>query len=230
MDSDATPPQHVPQHVAIIPDGNRRWAKERGLPAAAGHMEGYARIKELIRSARDEGVLYLTLWAFSTENWSRSKDEVNQLSLLIAHGLEELHKEALQEKTKVVHLGRKDRLSPRIQKAIEAIEEDTKDFSDFCICMAVDYGGHDEVERATQEMLARGDSEIFSYLDTRRLNIPDPDLIIRTSGEKRTSGFMPLQGAYAEWIFDERNFPDFTKECFREALAEYAKRNRRFGV
>ena len=91
MDSDATPPQHVPQHVAIIPDGNRRWAKERGLPAAAGHMEGYARIKELIRSARDEGVLYLTLWAFSTENWSRSKDEVNQLSLLIAHGLEELH-------------------------------------------------------------------------------------------------------------------------------------------
>jgi undecaprenyl diphosphate synthase len=221
----------IPRHVAIIPDGNRRWAKAKGLPESAGHLEGYKRVKELIRAAKDEGVSYLTMWAFSTENWSRSKDEVKKLSLLIEKGVKELHKEAISEKTRVVHIGRKDRLGDRLAQALTSIEQETKSFKDFCICIAVDYGGADEIARAT-ELFSKSHkkgSSVYEYLDTVRAGIPDPDLIIRTSGEKRTSGFMPLQSAYAELVFEEKNFPEFTKARFLEALKEYTSRQRRFG-
>jgi undecaprenyl diphosphate synthase len=223
--------ENTPIHVAIIPDGNRRWAKEHKKPAYSGHLEGYKRVKELVRTAKDSGIKYLTLWAFSTENWSRSKEEVAKLSFLIAKGVEELHKEALKEHTRVIHIGRKDRIHKGILKAITAIEEETKHFNGFCVCMAIDYGGLDEVMRAT-ELFSKNKkkgSSVYDFLDTHRLGIPDPDLIIRTSGEKRTSGFMPLQSTYAEWVFDERPFPLFTKGAFKEALKEFSKRNRRFG-
>jgi undecaprenyl diphosphate synthase len=221
----------IPVHVAIIPDGNRRYAKAKGLPVAFGHGRGYERTKEIISNAQEKGVKFLTLWAFSTENWGRGEEEVSELLKLIKRGLIELYNEARIQKTRLVHIGRRDRLGSEIVSLLESIEKETESYNDFCLCIAIDYGGEDEIKRAEEKLKMSNDSSkhIADFLDTVLIGVPLPDLIIRTGGEKRTSGFLPLQSAYAEWIFEERMFPDFDEEAFQIALDEYALRARRFG-
>lgn len=221
----------LPQHIVIIPDGNRRWAEAKSLPVFFGHKEGYKRAEELIQEIKDKGIPYATLWAFSTENWKRKEGEKEELFTLIAQGLRALHETVLQKKSRFVHLGRKDRLGKELQALITTLEEETKSYTSFTLCVAIDYGGEDEILRAGELYKASDDTTktLTDFLDTSRHAIPSPDLIIRTSGEKRTSGFMPLQSVYGEWYFSEKKFPDFTKEDLYEALKEYASRERRHG-
>lgn len=222
---------HSLSHVVIIPDGNRRWAKERYIPIGKGHMEGYMRAKELLIEARTQNIHYVTFWSFSTENWSRNKEEVNDLLEIIYRGLVELRKEVTKEKTRFLHVGRKDRLGEKITTLVTTLEEETKKYKDFCVCVAIDYGGEDELQRAYEKLKGSQDTtkSVVDFLDTTLLAIPNPDFIIRTSGEQRTSGFMPLQSTYSEWCFEETLFPDFTVKHFRRCLLKYNARIRRFG-
>ena len=219
------------KHVAIIPDGNRRWAKSLGKPSVYGHEAGFSRFKELTAYAKNKGIPFLTIWAFSTENWNRNKEEVKGLMTIIKRALVEINKEAHEGKFRFVHIGRKDRLSEDIAKLIEKTEEETKSYEKFCLCVAIDYGGEDEVLRAERKLMEskNKDKHIVDFLDTTLAGIPSPDLIIRTSGEKRISGFMPVQSTYSELVFEEKMFPDFTEEVFQSALDEYEKRTRRYG-
>ncbi len=223
--------EKLPQHIAIIPDGNRRWARERKLPDFLGHKEGYKRVEELVHQAKQLGIQCVSVWAFSTENWKRAEGEKKELLSLIAKGLQSLHEKALEKKSRFVHLGRKDRLGNELLELIETLEEETKEYTTFTLCVAIDYGGEDELIRASDEY-KKSDTEgktLYSFLDTSKHNVPAPDLIIRTSGEKRTSGFMPLQSVYSEWYFSEKYFPSFGKEDLHLALADYTSRERRQG-
>lgn len=221
----------IPKHIAIIPDGNRRWAKQHKKPTIYGHFQGYERVRECIAYAREVGISIVTVWAFSTENWKRKQDEVGELMTLITKGLSKIHREAKKEKFCVVHIGRRDRMDKKILKLIEKVEEETKEYKNFTLCLAIDYGGEDEMRRAETRLVEERskNKNIVDFLDTTLQNITNPDLIIRTGGESRTSGFMPLQSAYSEWIFEDRMFPDFDTKVFQEALDEYTSRSRRFG-
>lgn len=226
------------KHIAIIPDGNRRWAKENNLPALFGHERGYERTRELLTHAREVGIEYITMWAFSTENWKRKQEEVDGIMGLLTKGLLKIHEDAKKEKTRVVHIGRRDRIHKKLLELIENVEEETKMYEGFCLCIAIDYGGEDEIERA--EIRRRESKKIYNnesnersildFLDTTIAKVPAPDLIIRTGGETRTSGFMPLQSAYAEWVFETVLFPDFSVDVFQKAIDEYRSRCRRFGA
>jgi undecaprenyl diphosphate synthase len=220
------------QHIAIIPDGNRRWAKERNLPAIAGHKKGYERVKELVECAREVGVSYVTFWAFSTENWKRSDEEVQALLHIIHEGLSTLYKEIQKEKTRFVHIGRKDRLGDQLRILIQTMEKETRHFEGFCLVLGIDYGGEDELIRAVNTLESAHDSTktVVDFLDTSISGIPCPDIIVRTSGEVRTSGFMPLQSAYAEWFFENAYFPDFDKKKLLSVIDNYKERQRRFGA
>lgn len=221
----------IPKHLGIIPDGNRRWAREKKLPDFFGHKEGYKKIQELIQEAKDIGVQYVSVWAFSTENWKRKEDEKEELFSLIAKGLQDLHETVLEKKSRFVHLGRKDRLGKELLELITALEEETKEYTSFTLCVAIDYGGEDELLRASDAYRKSGDStkELTDFLDTSKYSVPPPDFIIRTSGERRTSGFMPLQSVYSEWYFSEKLFPDFGVQELHEALKDYESRERRNG-
>lgn len=221
----------LPKHLAIIPDGNRRWAREKNLPDFFGHKEGYKRSEEIIQEAKDLGIEYVSIWAFSTENWKRKEDEKSELFSLIARGLTYLHDTVLQRKSRFVHLGRKDRLGTELLQLISTLEEETREYTAFTLCVAIDYGGEDEILRASEAYKKSEDTTkaLVHFLDTSRYGIPSPDFIIRTSGEKRTSGFMPLQSVYSEWYFNEKHFPNFGKEDLHLALADYASRERRQG-
>lgn len=222
---------NIPKHVAIIPDGNRRWANNLDKPPVYGHEIGFERFKELTAYAKKQGIPFLTIWAFSTENWNRSKEEVNNLMIIIKRAILEISKKSQEEKSRFIHIGRRDRLPKDILKLIERTEEETKNHKDFCLCVAIDYGGEDEILRAEEKLLASKskDKHIVDFLDTTLAGVPSPDLIIRTSGEKRLSGFMSLQSTYSELVFEEKMFPDFTEEFFQVALDEYGRRNRRYG-
>jgi undecaprenyl diphosphate synthase len=221
----------TPKHVAIIPDGNRRWAKQLKKPVVYGHECGYRRVQECITYAREKSISVVTVWAFSTENWKRSQDEVGDLMNIIIKGLSKIHKDAKKEKSRVVHIGRRDRLGKKLTNLIEKIEEETKDYTGFTLCLAIDYGGEDELIRAGERLLLskQDKKSVQDFLDTTIHTLPKPDFIIRTGGEHRTSGFMPLQSAYAEWFFEEKMFPDFDTQTFQQALDVYASRARRFG-
>ncbi len=220
------------KHIALIPDGNRRWAKQHGLPVILGHQKGYEKVRDFISFSKSVGIQYVTVWAFSTENWNRKEEEVDDLMKLILNGLAKIHDDARKEKSKVVHIGRKDRLSKEIISLMNIIENETKTYQDFCLVLAVDYGGNDELQRAGQELVLASNTSkrIGDYLDTAKVLIPDVDLVVRTGGEKRTSGFLPVQSAYAEWIFDHRLLPDFDKNAFDEVIKEYHTRSRRYGM
>ncbi|MEN9551833.1 MAG: hypothetical protein RI935_210 [Candidatus Parcubacteria bacterium] len=222
---------NLPRHIAIIPDGNRRWAKQQHLPTLIGHSEGYKRIEELVEESQRLGIEYVTVWAFSTENWKRTNIEQEQLFSLIIKGLTALQGELLNTKSRFVHLGRKDRLSEEILALLSSLEENTKEYTSFTLCVAIDYGGEDEVLRAAEAYKNTKDQDatIVDFLDTSQYSIPSPDLIIRTSGEKRTSGFMPLQSVYSEWYFSDKHFPDFDVTELHQALTEYESRERRHG-
>jgi len=226
----------LPKHVAIIPDGNRRWAKERHLPTLLGHKKGADRVIELSRKGRELGLKVMTFWGFSTENWSRTDKEVGYLMGLFDNLIDRYLEEALREEVRIIHLGRKDRFSKILREKIENAEDRTKQFSKHYLAIAIDYGGRDEVMRAVNKYLndARKTDhiteEIFEkYLDTAPLPHPNPDLVIRTSGEYRTSGLMIWQASYAEYIFLKEYFPDFTPELLEKCIHEYAERQRRFG-
>lgn len=224
----------TPVHVAIIPDGNRRWAKAKGLIATEGHKRAgsYEHIKDLFETARSLGIKYLSFWGFSTENWKRDKKEIEELFSLISKAVAEWRKEALKNRIKFRHIGRKDRLPKKLVDEIELLEKETKDFSDFNVNLCLDYGGRDEIIRAMNRIINFGVKEVneekFSeFLDTN--SVPEPDLIIRTSGEMRTSGFMPFQSVYSELYFSEVHFPDFDACELRKAVEEFGKRKRNFG-
>ena len=221
-------------HIAIIPDGNRRWAKEQGLPTFEGHRRGFERAKELTRKSQALGIKILTLWAFSTENWKRKKDEVGYLMNIYERWIDSYLEEAIESKVRLIHIGRKDRINSTLLKKIQNAEEKTKDFTNHTLVLALDYGGQDEIIRGIKNMLSSGiDSDsinastISSYLDTH--DIPPPDLIIRTSGEQRLSGFLLWSSAYSEFAFIDKNFPDFSDEDFENCITEFESRQRRFG-
>ena len=224
----------VPFHVAIIPDGNRRAAEKLGLPRSEGHVKGAEALHVVVDALRAAGVKIVTAWTFSTDNWNRSKEEVDRLLALLKRYLKEEGAKFVKEKVRFRVLGDESRFDNETQKLMSKLEADTAGFSDFTFNMALNYGGRDEIVRTVKKIIAAGHREseidyalIASYLDTA--GQPDPDLIIRTSGEQRLSGFMPLQGALAELYFAPFNFPDFTKEKVDEILAAFAARERRFG-
>jgi len=227
--------ERVPKHIAIIMDGNGRWALSRGLPRLAGHRAGTENLRRVIEACIEFGIEYLTIYAFSTENWGRPLEEVRGLMRIledvIDRELRELHDQGVQLR----HIGRLDRLKPHLrQKVLDAIEY-TKDNNRLVLNVAFNYGGRDEIVCAIQHMIRDGvkaedvTSDLVSeYLFTA--GEPDPDLIIRTSGELRGSNFLIWQGAYSEWYFTPTYWPDFDKEQLRLALEEFATRERRDGL
>ena len=228
------PLEKIPQHVAIIMDGNGRWAISRGLPRVAGHKAGTENLRRVIRSTAEFGIKYLTIYAFSTENWGRPPEEVQGLMGIlqdvIDRELNELHEEGVQLR----HIGRLERLDPKIQaKVLKAIDL-TRNNDRLILNIAWNYGGRDEIVCAIQKILKDGiapeavTSELVSqYLFTA--GVPDPDLVIRTSGELRISNFLIWQAAYSEWYVTPTYWPDFDKEEYRHALEVFAQRDRRFG-
>jgi undecaprenyl diphosphate synthase len=228
------PLEKVPQHVAMIMDGNGRWAIQRGLPRLAGHKAGTENLRRIIRSTVEFGVKYLTIYAFSTENWGRPPEEVQGLMLIlqdvIDRELNELHEEGVQLR----HIGRLERLAPRIQKKVLDAIELTKNNDRLVLNVAFNYGGRDEIVAAIQKMMRDGvspeqvtDQLVNQYLFTA--GVPDPDLIIRTSGELRASNFLIWQAAYSEWYMTPTFWPDFDKEEYRHALETFGQRDRRYG-
>jgi undecaprenyl diphosphate synthase len=225
----------IPQHVVIIPDGNRRWARERGLHATFGHYTAGSKdhIVSLIEEAGRLKIPYITFWGFSTENWKRDNKEIKAIFNLILNNVGQFKKMAAEQKVRFRHLGRKDRLPKNLLAALEELERETKKYDRINVQLCLDYGGCDEIIRAVNKLLSEGvkqvDEEAFKkYLDT--VGIPDPDLIIRTSGEQRTSGMMAFQSGYAELYFSDVYFPDFDVAEFRKAVSLFGKRVRRFGA
>lgn len=233
-DNSTTSRLQVPTHVAIIMDGNGRWAISRGLPRLAGHRAGTENLRRIITACVEFGVQYLTIYAFSTENWGRPREEVDGLMHIledvIDRELAELNKEGVQLR----HIGRLERLDPKIQEKVLHAIDLTKNNTRLVLNVAFNYGGRDEIVCAIQKMIKDGlpaehvnADTVSQYLFTA--GVPDPDLIIRTSGELRVSNFLIWQGAYSEWYITTVFWPDFDKQEFRKALDTYGKRDRRYG-
>lgn len=224
----------LPQHVAIIMDGNGRWAEVRGLPRIEGHKAGVKNVKRVVEGFAKYGVKYLTLFAFSTENWNRPKKEVQALLRLLKKNID-LELEYFQKNNiRLVHLGRLDGLSPDVQEKVKKAIEMTKGNKGMTLCIAFNYGSRAEIINAVRELLAEGfpperlNEAVFSqYLYTAGL--PEPDLIIRTGGEMRMSNFLLWQSAYSELYFTSTFWPDFDEEEIEKALLSYSQRKRRFG-
>jgi undecaprenyl diphosphate synthase len=229
-----TQANYPPQHVAIIMDGNGRWAKKRRLPRFAGHNAGSENVHPVVKIFADYGVKYLTLYMFSTENWNRPGIEVRGLLTLLAKKIGQETQAFHQENIRLVHLGRLDRLSEKLRRKIKAAVELTKNNTGLTLCLAFDYGGRDEIVQATRRIAGAGisddnvDESVFAqYLYTA--GIPDPDLLIRTGGDSRLSNFLLWQAAYTELYFTPVLWPDFGHKDVEEALSEYKRRQRRFG-
>lgn len=228
------PLESVPQHVAIIMDGNGRWALQRGLPRLAGHRAGTENLRRVIRSTVEFGVKYLTIYAFSTENWGRPPEEVQGLMFILQDVIDRELKELDKEGVQLRHIGRLERLDPKIQaKVLKAIEL-TRNNDRLILNVAFNYGGRDEIVYVIQKMIRDGvepdkvtDELVSQYLFTA--GVPDPDLIIRTSGELRASNFLIWQAAYSEWYMTPTYWPDFDREEYRHALETFGQRDRRYG-
>lgn len=229
----------VPNHVAIILDGNGRWAKAKGLPRTAGHVQGAKAVEAICEDAYNMGINYLTVYAFSTENWSRPEKEVETLMKLLRDYMKNSLKRAQKNNMCVRVLGDKSRLAEDIRESIERLEEATKDNTGLHFQIAINYGSRDEITRAVKSLsqkVAAGalspedinEECIASQLDT--VGLPDPDLLIRTSGEQRISNYMLWQLAYAEFYFTPVPWPDFNKEELEKAVLAYNNRDRRFGL
>ena len=228
----------MPEHIAIIMDGNGRWAKQRLLPRKLGHKAGCEALETLLEDCARLGLRYLTVYAFSTENWKRSADEVSALMQLFRSYLDKIRKKAMENNIRVKAIGERSRFDEDIQVGLARLEADTAGNTGMTFVIAINYGGRDELLRAMRRMA--GDAAagavlpeqitqelLESYLDTA--GMPDPDLVIRTSGEQRLSNFLLWQAAYAELYFSEVYWPDFTKEELLKAVDAYNKRERRYG-
>ena len=225
----------VPTHIAVIMDGNGRWAAKRGLPRLAGHRAGTENLRRVFRACAEFGIKYFTLYAFSTENWGRPEDEVQGLMGILADVIDRETAELNKEGVQLRHIGRLERLDPLLRHKVLNAVELTKNNDRLTVCLAFNYGGRDEIVCAVQHMIESGVSagDVNEALISRYLftaDIPDPDLIIRTSGEMRMSNFLIWQGAYAEWYVTQTLWPDFDKEELRKAIIDYGRRDRRFGL
>ncbi len=229
----------VPRHVAIIMDGNGRWAKQRGLPRIEGHRRGVEAVRTVTYAARDLGVRMLTLYAFSAENWNRPKDEVGALMGLLELYLKKELKTFVRDRVRLMTIGRIEDLPPGVRRHLATTVEETKGFADYSLVLALNYGSRTEVVDAARSYAAAVGSgreklndrswEAFArHLYTS--GMPDPDLVIRTSGETRVSNFLLLQAAYAEFFFTPVLWPDFTKADLAAAIADFARRERRYGM
>lgn len=230
--------QDTPRHVAIIMDGNRRWAEKMGLPKMMGHRQGIKSIEKVLEAAKEAGVKILTLYTFSTENWKRSKKEIDFLMSLLGKYLDNEYKKLIDNNIKLMTIGRLDRFKPTLCKRIEKVKEMTKANSGVILNLAIDYGARDEITNASRRIaedvksgrITTKDvtSELFSkYLYTGE--IPDPDLLIRTGGEFRVSNFLLWQISYSEVYVTKKFWPDFGKKDFEKAIRAYRKRDRSLG-
>lgn len=226
--------ERLPQHVAVIMDGNGRWAKSKGLPRSVGHRAGVERVRTIIRMSSDIGIRYLTLYAFSTENWKRPKDEVGTLMMLLLEYLKQELAELHEKNVRILTLGDIDGLPKEVAAQIERAKETTKNNTGLTVNMAINYGSRQEIIAAVKKAVTLGAKKedidegfISSLLDTA--GQPDPDLLIRTSGEKRISNFLLYQIAYSELYFAEVHWPDFDEKEYARALDSFASRDRRFG-
>ena len=231
--------EKIPAHIAIIMDGNGRWAKSKGKERYEGHIEGVASVKACIKAACKRGVRYLTLYAFSTENWGRPQAEVDALMQLFCQSVTKETPELIEQGVRVRIIGRRDRFSEDVRERLLHIEQSTAAGERLTLVLAFDYSSRDELVRATRKVADKvqsgelcsediNDEIISAHLDTA--DIPDPDLIIRTSGECRLSNFLLWQASYAEMYFPQTMWPDFREEAFDKALEEYASRERRYGI
>ncbi|HAI94967.1 TPA: di-trans,poly-cis-decaprenylcistransferase [candidate division WWE3 bacterium] len=242
---------NIPNHIAIIPDGNRRWAKDHNLPAFEGHRRGFEAVKNIMHKSRELGVHTLTFWGFSTENWNRSDEEVSYLMDIFENYISDNIKDAHKYGVRIYHLGRKDRIPESLRKRLIQAEEETKNYTNYDLNMAIDYGGQDEILRVVEKVLydvEKGAVKLDdlrnitgkyadkyplyllkNYFDTKEQLYPYPDLLIRTSGEKRLSGFLPWQTAYSEIYFAGVHMPDFDEKELMKAIQDYNTRERRFG-
>ena len=228
----------IPNHVAIILDGNGRWAKKKGMPRTYGHVKGCENLEKICSVAKELGVKYLTVYAFSTENWKRSKEEVDALMKLFRNYMKKCIKISRDNKMQVRVIGDPTAFDPDLQEKIKELEEYSSQYDELYFQIALNYGSRDEIKRAVQKMAEDVKAEklnpeeiseqtISDYLDTKGL--PDPDLLIRTSGEERLSNFLMWQLAYTEFYFTDVAWPDFNKAELEKAIAKYNQRDRRFG-
>ena len=227
----------LPVHIGFIMDGNGRWAAKRGMPRKMGHREGAETFRKIVRYCKKIGVKYITFYAFSTENWKRPEDEVNELMKLFDGYLDEV-KKYTEEKTRLIFLGDKSAFKPEMAEKMIEIEKCSSEFDDMTLMLAMNYGGRDDIVYAAKqlaEMVANKelktediDENLFSALLYTK-GVPDVDLLIRPSGEKRISNFLIWQSAYAEYYFTDTLWPDFTEKELDKALIDYASRSRRFG-
>lgn len=231
--------ENLPKHIAVIMDGNRRWAKAKGLEVKAGHKEGGENLKRIARYANKIGIKYLTVYAFSTENWKRTKEEVGALMFLLQWYLNDLLNNEQLEGIRINVLGDITRLDTGIQKLINELMDRTKNEKGLVLNIAFNYGGRNELVEATKKIAKKvKDGEIdINDIDEDLISnniytagMPDPDLLIRPGGELRTSNFLPWQLTYSEFVFTDKYWPDFTEEDLDEAILEYEKRNRKFGA
>lgn len=233
------PRERQPRHVAIIMDGNGRWARQRSLPRNEGHREGVENVRRIIEAARDYALEHLTLFAFSAENWKRPRQEVDALMKMLSRFLNRQKKDLDKHGIRLRVVGSEEGMPPAIIRSLREIEERTRAYSRYSLNLALNYGSRQEVVSAVNRYAAavqageataplRSWEDFLPFLQTR--DIPDPDLIIRTSGEYRVSNFLLLQGAYAEYYFSPVLWPDFGPERLAEAIAAYASRQRRFGL
>ncbi|HNP69735.1 MAG TPA: isoprenyl transferase [Kouleothrix sp.] len=224
----------IPRHIAIIMDGNGRWAKRRGLPRLAGHRAGVENIRRILRECTDLGIQYLTIYAFSTENWSRPSAEVEGLMRIFGEFLDRETRSLHAEGVKIRHLGSMQGVSPALQRKTQAALDLTRENQRINLCVAFNYGGRADIVDAVRALVAAGvaPDAITEQMISERLStggIPDPDLIIRTSGEWRLSNFLLWQAAYSEYWVTPTFWPDFSPELLRQALHDYGQRERRFG-
>ena len=228
----------IPSHIGIIMDGNGRWAKKRGLPRSAGHAQGARRLRKIAEYCEEIGVKVLTLYAFSTENWKRPQDEVDYLMKLLADYLKQSFKELGGKDTRLRMIGNMEGLTSELQAAIREVSEATKEHTGMIVNIAINYGGRQEIARAARnlarrvksgELVAEDIDEEMMSAEMYTSGMPDPDIIIRPSGEKRLSNFMLWQAAYSEFWYSDIYWPDFKKKDLLRAIKEVGERNRRFG-
>ena len=231
--------KNLPKHIAIIMDGNRRWAKSKGLPVALGHKEGAKTLEKTVRYAKKVGIKYITVYAFSTENWKRTEEEVSALMSLMQSYLDDYSKRADTENIKVNILGSRQGLSKKMKDLIEKCMERTKNNTGITFNIALNYGGRDEIVNAVKNIAEKIKNKEIDIEDITEQTIsdnlytknqPDPDLLIRTSGEIRLSNFLPWQLVYTEFVFVEKNWPDFNEQDLDKAIEIYQRRNRKFGA